>query len=287
LTETVKGTDKPAQRRAGRVMTRLLAAVDQQRAPETSIPLGRALDEWLRTVEIEATTRRTYVGYIERHVRPALGAVPIDKLSARNLETLYTDLRRCRAPCDGRPHIERHQSDGEHDCAVAGCVPHRCRPMANSTVRQIHSIISGTLSAAVRWDWISSNPARVAQRPRAKTPEPDPPSPADAARLLGAAFAMDDIGVEKDTKTHQMRWPAGSAMAAAVRPRCVCTRRGWPPRIGRRRSCSGRACRAVLDGFCEGLAGRRSAAPARGCRAQNGPGGGWRASELGTEPCPA
>jgi integrase len=122
--------------------------------------------------------------------------------------------------------------------------------MAASTVRQIHSIVSATLSAAVRWEWISSNPARVAQRPRAKAPEPNPPSAADAARLLDAAFALDDdwgtlvwlvmttgmrrgevcalrwrdidfdtetvevrrsyvlhrgVGVEKGTKTHQMR----------------------------------------------------------------------------------
>jgi integrase len=55
-----------------------------------------------------------------------------------------------------------------------------------------HSIISGTLTAAVRWDWIDSNPARVAQRPRAKAPEPDPPSVADAARLIDAAFEVDD-----------------------------------------------------------------------------------------------
>jgi integrase len=81
LTETVKGTDKAAHRRAEKVMTRLLADVDKQRAPETSIPLSRALGEWLRTVEIEETTRRTYVGYIERHIRPALGAIPIDTFS--------------------------------------------------------------------------------------------------------------------------------------------------------------------------------------------------------------
>ena len=107
-----------------------------------------------------------------------------------------------------------------------------------------------TLSAAVRWEWIGSNPARVAHRPRAKAPEPDPPSAADAARLLDAAFALDEdwgtlvwlvmttgmrrgevcalrwrdvdfdaetieirrnyilhrgVGVEKGTKTHQMR----------------------------------------------------------------------------------
>jgi integrase len=32
----------------------------------------------------------------------------------------------------------------------------------------------------------------VALRPRAKAPEPDPPSPADAARLLDAAFELDE-----------------------------------------------------------------------------------------------
>jgi integrase len=64
--------------------------------------------------------------------------------------------------------------------------------MAASTVRQVHSIISGALTAAVRWDWISANPARIAQKPRAKAPEPDPPTPAEAARLLDAAFAMDE-----------------------------------------------------------------------------------------------
>jgi integrase len=64
--------------------------------------------------------------------------------------------------------------------------------MAASTVRQIHSIISGALSAAVRWDWLESNPARMAQRPKQKPPEPDPPSPAEAVRLVDEAFRMDE-----------------------------------------------------------------------------------------------
>jgi integrase len=250
LSKTVKGTDRAARKRAEKTLTQLQAEVDKQRAPETSVPLSHALNEWLRTVEIEDTTRRTYIGYIARTIKPALGSIAIDKLSARNLETLYAELRRCRSRCDGRPFIERHRAVGEHDCVAKKCMPHTCKPMAASTVRQIHSIISGTLSAAVRWDWINTNPARIAQRPRAKAPEPDPPSPADAARLLDGAFEMDEdwgtlvwlvmttgmrrgevcalrwrdvdldaetieirrnyvlhkgTGVEKDTKTHQMR----------------------------------------------------------------------------------
>jgi len=250
LAETIKGTDKAAQRRAAKGLTRLQAQVDQQRAPETSVSLSHALDEWLSANEIEDTTRRTYVGYIERTIKPAIGNVAIDKLNARTLETLYRQLRRCRTRCDGKPFIERHKSTEQHDCVTLECVPHKCRPMAASTVRQIHSIISGTLTAAVRWDWLGSNPARVAQRPKAKAPEPDPPSATEAARLIDAAFELDadwgtlvwlvmttglrrgevcalrwraidldgemidvrrnyvlhkGVGVEKDTKTHQMR----------------------------------------------------------------------------------
>jgi len=247
--ETVPGTDRAAEKRAQKALTRLLAEVDVQRAPTSTVALSYVLAEWLRTAELEATTRRTYVGYIDRTIVPAIGDVGADRLTARTLEMLYGELRRCRVRCDGRPFVE-HRSDVEHDCARAKCRPHACRPMAASTVRQIHSIISAALSAAVRWEWIAANPARVAQRPRQKTPEPDPPSASDAARLLDAAFAMDDdwgtlvwlvmttgirrgevcalrwrdvdldaetiairrsyilhkgIGVEKDTKTHQMR----------------------------------------------------------------------------------
>lgn len=50
----------------------------------------------------------------------------------------------------------KHEEDGDHDCMVAGGAAHECDPMAASTVRQIHSIISSALNAAVRWGWIES-----------------------------------------------------------------------------------------------------------------------------------
>jgi integrase len=69
---------------------------------------------------------------------------------------------------------------------------HTCIPLAKSTVRQIHSIISGTLSAAKRWTWIFDNPALDARRPKQTPPKPDPPTSAEAARLVEAAFEMDE-----------------------------------------------------------------------------------------------
>ena len=191
LSESVKGTDRAARRQADKVMARLQAEVDGQRSAQSNVSLGYTLDEWLHTVELEDSTRDTYVGYIERTIRPTLGEIAISKLSTRTLESFYAELRRCRTRCGGRPFVE-HRGDGTHDCAPAGCSSHVCRPMAASTVRQIHAVISGALSAAVRWGWIATNPARGAQRPRQRPPQPDPPSPSEAARLVDGAFAADE-----------------------------------------------------------------------------------------------
>ena len=111
LSETVKGTDRAARREAEKVMARLQAEVDGQRSAQSSVTLGYTLDEWLKTVEVEDSTRDGYIGYIERNIRPALGAVPISKLSTRTLETFYAELRRCRARCDRR-RTARVQADG-------------------------------------------------------------------------------------------------------------------------------------------------------------------------------
>ena len=87
LSETVKGTDRPARREAEKVMARLQAEVDGQRSAQSSVTLGYTLDEWLKTLEVEDSTRDGYTGYVERNIRPTLGAVPIAKLSTRTLET--------------------------------------------------------------------------------------------------------------------------------------------------------------------------------------------------------
>lgn len=156
------------------------------------MPLSHALAEWMRTSEIEDSTRQTYQGYVDRTIPPVLGDEAVSKITARMLENFYADLRRCRVRCDGKPFIEKHKKSGDHDCKAAKCTAHMCKPLAASTVRQIHAILSGTLDAAERCDWIHSNPAHVTRKPRQKPPEPDPPTPQQAARLSEEAFQMDD-----------------------------------------------------------------------------------------------
>jgi integrase len=188
---TIKGTDDVAWRKARNKRTEFLAEVLKQRRAASSVKLAHAIDEWFSDADLEPSTRDGYAGYINRVIKPTLGAVALNKLGTRDLESLYAELRRCRARCDGKPFVV-HKKRGDHDCADSECAPHTCDPMAASTVRQIHSIISSVMSAAVRWGWIDSNPAKIAKRPRQKPPEPDPPSPTDAARLVDKAFELSN-----------------------------------------------------------------------------------------------
>ena len=86
-----------SEREARKILTRLQAEVDQQRNARTKATFGAALDAWLRVHEIEATTRRSYEGYIRRYIRPTLAQVPISKVTPLVLEEFYADLRRCRS----------------------------------------------------------------------------------------------------------------------------------------------------------------------------------------------
>lgn len=181
LRATIHGTDDAAWKKADDKVAEFRTQVVKQRSATSSVPFSHAVNEWLQKSEIEDSTRASYVNYIDRYIEPAIGKLAVNKVDARTLESFYSELRRCRIHCDDKPFIEKHTKADEHDCVAEDCKPHTCKPLAQSTVRQIHSVISGALSAAERWGWISTNPAHVARRPKAKPPEPDPPTPAEAA----------------------------------------------------------------------------------------------------------
>ena len=105
-------TTDPAE--AERIRERFLAQVDEGRNAKTNVTLGVALDAWLRTHEAEESTLEGYRGYIRRTIRPALGDVPIGKVSPQLLEEFYAELRRCSARCAGRPFVQ--QEIGRASC---------------------------------------------------------------------------------------------------------------------------------------------------------------------------
>jgi integrase len=182
-----------AAKEAEKVRTRLLNQVDERRNPRTKATLNQVLDQWLEVAELEESTRIGYIRKLDRHVRPLIGNVPIGKLDAETLESFYALLRRCRDHCNGRPQV-RHRVKGRHVCDNR-CQRHVCRPLARSTVRQMHAIVSAALSTAVRWRWIAVNPATQAVAPTAPKPDPQPPSAEEAARILAEAWKDPDWGM--------------------------------------------------------------------------------------------
>ena len=65
------------------------------------------------------------------------------------------------------PAPNRRRPGPGHDCRLAGCRPHVCHPMKPSTIRGIHSILSGAFAAAQRWEWTNRTPADSAKPPTA------------------------------------------------------------------------------------------------------------------------
>ena len=168
------------------------AQVRDNTAAKTNVTLGYLLDEWLSGHQIEETTRASYRLLIGGFIRPGLGDRSLSRLcqlGPRAFEQLYAKLRVCRRRCQGRVFTE-HRTARSHTCDER-CLPHACKPLAISSIRQCHAVLSGALSAAKRWGWITVNPLDAAQRPRIPAPQPDPPTAEEAAKIASAAWAQD------------------------------------------------------------------------------------------------
>ena len=56
-----------------------------------------------------------------------------------------------------------HRSAGPHCCDRRCEAPHACRPLAHSSIRQIHFVLTSAYKRAQRWQWISINPIEPAE----------------------------------------------------------------------------------------------------------------------------
>jgi integrase len=121
-----------------------------------------------------------------------LGETKLARLDGEILDSFDAANRRCRLRCGGRKFIE-HRTDRAHDCDHR-CGPHVCKPLGNSGRRQIYFILSGALKRAMRWKWITVNPIDQAEPPPGIVSNPNPPSPAEAARLVNEAWKEPEWG---------------------------------------------------------------------------------------------
>ena len=118
---------------------------------EGKYTVGQWLDEWFAAyalVKVRPSSHQTYHGYIENHIKPNIGNLPIEKLTALQLQKFYKKLL-----TEGRvPRIEAEkQSKG----------------LSVKTVRNIHQVLSSAMDMAVKHKLILTNPADGCELPKA------------------------------------------------------------------------------------------------------------------------
>ena len=104
---------------------------------------------------------------IEQHVAPAIGDIPLNKLTTRDLQKLYNDLQ-----SNGRLRkVQKKEKPG----------------LSNSTVRGIHMMLHNALDRAVKEKLILSNPTENCIIPKIEKQEMKILHPDHISAYLNAA----------------------------------------------------------------------------------------------------
>ncbi|HEY3034022.1 MAG TPA: tyrosine-type recombinase/integrase [Streptosporangiaceae bacterium] len=156
-------TKREAERIEAALKTNVAEGRHRGTAARTVTDLVERWYEWRQGVkEISPTTLEGYRRQIDQRIIPALGRIPVRRLDVETLDRFYAELRR------------RGKEGG--------------RPLSASTVRAVHTVLSGSLRQAVAWGWIAHNPARLATPPSVQRSDVAPPPVEQVAGLLATAL---------------------------------------------------------------------------------------------------
>ena len=103
---------------------------------------GQWMDVWFENcakIKVRPSSHQTYRGYIDNHIKPNIGDVPLNKLSSLHLQKLYKKLL-----AGGR--VERIEAKGQP------------KGLSAKTVRNINQVISSAMDFAKDQKLIGSNP---------------------------------------------------------------------------------------------------------------------------------
>ncbi|WP_285486976.1 site-specific integrase [Amycolatopsis taiwanensis] len=171
----------------------MLNEVNERRNARTKATLNQLLDKYLAVANLDPGTLRGYRRNYKNHVKQLIGSKKVAEIDAQLLDSFYAELRRCRKHCDGTNAID-HRTNKPHECDDR-CKTHECKGLAASTVRRVHFLLSGALTRAVKWGWITTgNPASTAEPPPEPNPDPQPPTPEEAARIVNEAWKDPEWG---------------------------------------------------------------------------------------------
>ena len=139
-----------------------VAAIDAgtYKAP-CKMTVAQWLDIWVAEYlnSVKPLTKHNYNKQVQKHFKPALGAVRLDALDTHTIQRFYNSL------------------------SASGLSP--------KTVKNLHGILHCALQQAIACDYLSRNPADACKLPKITKPEIKPLEPAEIARLLKEAEQDD------------------------------------------------------------------------------------------------
>jgi len=155
---SVRGTKGEAQK----ILNALVVEADAGAYLGTSTTFEQLCTQWLAQSgnDLSPTTLRRYKNLLSKRILPALGQRPVHSIRTMDLDQLYLGLTK-----------------------QVGLAP--------ATVRQVHSVIRRAFRQAVRWGWVSTNPAINASPPRLVKADLSPPDVAQVGEMIDMARAND------------------------------------------------------------------------------------------------
>ena len=117
--------------------------------------VGNWMDAWFENVakiKVRPSSHQTYRGYIDNHIKPNIGNIPLEKLTTMELQKLYRKLL-----TSGR--VERVEAKEQP------------KGLSAKTVRNINQVISSAMDLAVAQKIILENPTNACSLPRVEHKE--------------------------------------------------------------------------------------------------------------------
>ena len=112
--------------------------------------VGTWMDTWFENVakiKVRPSSHQTYKGYIDNHIKPNIGKIPLEKLTTMDLQKFYRKLL-----TKGR--VDRIESKDQP------------KGLSAKTVRNINQVISSAMDLAVAQKIILTNPTNACELPK-------------------------------------------------------------------------------------------------------------------------
>ena len=133
---------------------KLKAAIEEARSLDITrvgrYTVGVWMDEWFENyakVKVRPSSHQTYRGYIDNHIKPSIGKLPLEKLTSLELQKLYKKLLE-------KGRVERIESKGQS------------KGLSPKTVRNIHQIIASAMKLAKEQRIIATDPTEGCALPK-------------------------------------------------------------------------------------------------------------------------